>query len=432
MAMTEPLPELWLVRQRFQTPREADVAEAVRRELTRLRLAEKIRPGDSVALTAGSRGIADIVPILRATVAFLRGLGAEPFIIPAMGSHGGGTAEGQEALLAGYGIDESSVGAPIRSSIEVVEVGRHPAGGPIYLDRLASQADHIGVVARVKPHTSFVGSIESGLVKMMMIGLGKHEGAKEYHRVLVKEPWEPFVRSVAPLILESASIRFGLGIIENALDQTARIEGVRSDDFLAREPALLEEARQCMARLPVDELDLLIIDEIGKDISGAGADTNVMGRKNFPADSANGDPRVQRIYVRGLSKRTQGNATGIGLADFTSDRLIQSMNYETTVINCLTANHPLAAAIPVHFANDALAINAALSTVGLTARSKAKIAWIENTLQLEWMAITTGTAPIRDGSTLDPVRAMGWPFGDDGNLPSLSTLIESARAVAAS
>ena len=427
MSFRHPLPNLRLVRQKVDDTREEDIAAAIRREIARLSLSSTIKRGDSVALTAGSRGIANIPAILRETVSALRSLGAEPFIVPAMGSHGGGTAEGQEEVLSSYGITEKSVGAPIRASMEVVQIGEHREGGPIYLDKIASQADHIGVVARIKPHTSFRGSIESGLVKMMMIGLGKHEGAKEYHRILVKQAWEPFARSIAPIVLAKAPIRFGLAIVENALDETAIIEGVPADHFLDREPALLELAKKHMPRLPVDEVDLLIIDEIGKDISGSGADTNVMGRKATSdvneREIRNERPLVHRIFMRELTKNSHGNAAGIGLADFTTDRLVASMDYRSTVINCLTANHPLAAAIPIHFASDREVIEAALASAGLKSWAEAKIAWILDTLHVGYLAISSTYDLSQADPAVELVEEFSWTLDANGNLPKLASRI---------
>lgn len=419
---SEDLPGLQLIQQKIDPTRIEDVSAEVRRQLARLPLGDRIAPGDSVALTAGSRGIADIVPVLREAVASLRRLGAEPFVVPAMGSHGGGTAAGQEELLAGYGIHAESVGAPVRASMEVVEIGRHPLDGPIFLDRTAAEADHIGVVARVKPHTGFSGAIESGLVKMMMIGLGKHEGAKEYHRALLRAAWEPFARSVAETILRRADILFGLAIIENARDETAHIEGLRPDEFLLREPELLERARRNMPRLPFAEADLLIIDQIGKDVSGSGADTNVIGRKpsgdwNTSEGVAHG-PKIARLFIRGLTEATHGNAAGIGLADFTTDRLVEAMDYKATVINCLTANHPLAAAIPVHFRTDREAIVAALATVGLRDPRQAKVMWIRDTLHVEELAVSTHYDIAAADPKVEVLAALPWPFDAEGNLKS--------------
>jgi hypothetical protein len=427
MSFRHPLPGLRLVRQKVDSTREVDISAAVKRELDRLKLGSTIKPGESIALTAGSRGIANIPTILRATVEVLRSLGAKPFIVPAMGSHGGGTAEGQREVLASYGITEAAVNAPIRASMEVVRIGDHPEGGPVYIDRIASQADHIGIVARVKPHTSFQGSIESGLVKMMMIGLGKHEGAKEYHRILVRQPWEPFARSIAPIVLAKTPVRFGLAIVENALDETAHIEGVPANQFLEREPALLRIAKRHMPRLPVDEVDLLIIDEIGKDISGSGADTNVIGRKPSgdvnERDVRNTRPLVHRIFMRELSHHSHGNAAGIGLADFTTDRLVASMDYPSTVINCLTANHPLAAAVPIHFPSDREVIDAAIGTVGLKSWTDAHITWIIDTLRVEYLAVTATYDLSRMDPAVEVITDLPWKLDEKGNLPKLAQIV---------
>lgn len=427
MSFRHPLPALRLVRQKVDSTREGDISAAVKRELDRLNLRSLIKRGETVALTAGSRGIANIPIILRAAVAVLRELGAEPFIVPAMGSHGGGTADGQTEVLSSYGITEESVGAPIRASMEVIRIGDHPEGGPVYIDKIASQADHIGVVARIKPHTSFQGSIESGLIKMMMIGLGKHEGAKEYHRILVRKPWEPFARSIAPIVLAKTPVRFGLAIVENALDETAHIEGVHANQFLEREPALLQLAKKHMPRLPVDEVDLLIIDEIGKDISGSGADTNVMGRKPSgdvnDRDIRNTRPLVHRIFMRELSQHSHGNAAGIGLADFTTDRLVASMDYQSTVINCLTANHPLAAAVPIHFPSDRQVIDAAIGTVGLKSWMDARITWIIDTLRVEYLAVTATYDPGQMDPAVEVVTDLPWTLDRNGNLPKLASVV---------
>jgi hypothetical protein len=348
-------------------------------------LAAAIRPGETVALTAGSRGIAHIALILRSVVEYLRDLGASPFIVPAMGSHGGGTAEGQRAILESYGITEEFVGAPIRAGMEVVPLGDTAEGYPVVLDRHAASADHIGVVARVKPHTGFHGRIESGLLKMMMIGLGKHAGALEYHRILLEEPYDRVVRSVARTMLARAPVAFGLALVENARDETALVEAVAPARFEEREERLLERARELIGRLPLREADLLIVDEIGKDVSGAGMDTNVVGRKRAhrgdpgPAEQ----PVMRHIFVRGLTAHTHGNAAGIGFADFTTRRLVEAMDYRSTVINCLTGGVAEAAALPVWFDSDREAIDAALGLLGRRRPAEARILHIRNTLLLE-------------------------------------------------
>jgi hypothetical protein len=376
-----------------------------------------------VALTAGSRGIANIPRILRAAVSFLKDLGARPFLVPAMGSHGGGTAEGQRQLLESYGITESFVGAPIRASMEVVSLGNTPEGYPVHLDRHASEADHIGVVGRVKPHTGYHGPIESGLMKMMMIGLGKHTGALAYHRILLEQPFDPVVRSVGRVVCARASIAFGLAIVENAYDETALIEAVRPQTFEEREEHLLTLAKRYLARLPFAEADLLIVDEIGKDISGSGMDTNVVGRKRAfrQAPPPDGQPNMRHIFVRGLTERTHGNATGIGLADFTTARLVDAMNYKATIINCLTAGYPEAANLPVYFDTDREVVDAALKIIGTRPAESARVMRIRNTLSLEEIEISEPCLgePRAHGKFRVLGTALPLAFGTDGNLPGL-------------
>lgn len=410
------LPEMVRVRQQFASVREKDVPQAVRRELQKLELAGKVRPGQSVAVTAGSRGIANIAAILRETVAVLRELKAEPFIVPAMGSHGGATAEGQIEVLKSYGITQEFVNAPIRSSMEVVQIGVNEFGTPVYFDRFASEADHIAVVGRVKPHTGFAGEIESGLCKMMMIGLGKHKGAQTCHTALVTRPWEPFIRSVVEIVLAKMPILFGLAIVENAYDETALIEGVRPENIVEREKQLLKQAFEWMPRLPFAEADLLIIDEIGKEISGSGLDTNVVGLKSAPGQPPH--PTVRRILILDLSAKTHGNATGIGFADFTTTRVIEKMNYEATVVNCLTASHPEGAKLPIHFRTDREAIEAALNSVGLTDPSQAKVMHIRNTLQVGELEVSANYAMENSVNRLEPFGRSPLQFDAHGQLQS--------------
>jgi hypothetical protein len=412
-------PKMVRLRQHFERPRIDDVAGTVQKELHKLDLGRGIRPGNSIALTAGSRGIANIPVVLRAVVHFLKDLGARPFLVPAMGSHGGGTAEGQRHVLESYGITESFVGAPIKASMEVVSLGSTSDGFPVVLDKHAAEADHIGVVARVKPHTGYHGAIESGLCKMMMIGLGKHAGALAYHKILLDYPFDQVVRSVARAVRARAPIAFGLGLVENAHDETAWIEAVRPADFEPREEALLTRAKQALARLPFAEADLLIVDEIGKEISGSGMDTNVVGRKRAFRSTAPADqPQMRFIFVRGLSGHTHGNATGIGLADFTTTRLVRSMNYRATVINCLTAGYPESADLPVHFDSDREVIDAALAILGTRKPEDSRIMRIRNTLSLEeleasepCLAGPRGKVPF---SIVGPAHELG--FDTAGNL----------------
>jgi hypothetical protein len=416
-----PYPPIVRIRQQFERPQVEDLTGAVWTALARLDLGRTIRPGQTIALTAGSRGIANIPRVLRTTAVFLQELGARPFLVPAMGSHGGGTAEGQRRVLESYGITEESVGVPIRASMDVVSLGNTPEGYPVLLDRHAAEADHIGVVARVKPHTRFHGPIESGLLKMAMIGLGKHAGALAYHRILLEEPFDRVVRAVFRTL--RPRLTFGLGLVENAFDETAHVEAVPPDDFERREEAMLVLARRWLPRLPVRSVDLLIVDEIGKDISGSGMDTNVIGRKGDRRAAPEGpeQPAVRHIYVRGLSERTHGNATGIGLADFTSTRLVQGMNYRATVINCLTAGHPEGAFLPVHFETDREVIDAALAILGTREPEAARIVRIRNTLHLEEVEISEPCLAEPERATAFTVLGPPRPlvFDAQGNLPPL-------------
>jgi hypothetical protein len=366
-----------------------------------------------VALTAGSRGIANIPVVLRSLATFLKDLGAQPFLVPAMGSHGGGTAEGQRKVIESYGITEAFVGAPIRASMDVVSLGTTAEGYPVVLDRHASEADHIGIVARIKPHTGYHGPIESGLLKMSMIGLGKHAGALAYHRILLEQPFDPVVRSVSRTVRAGAPIAFGLGLVENAYEETAHIEAVRPDDFEPREEQMLILAKRWLARLPLRQADLLVVDEIGKDISGSGMDTNIIGRKRAfrNAPPLEGQPAMHHIFVRGLSERTHGNATGIGNADFTTTRLIRAMDYRATIINCLTAGYPEGANLPVHFDTDREVIDAALVIIGTRSAQDARILRIRNTLHLGEMEISE-------------------PCLDDASKTTTFTLVGSATALA--
>ncbi len=408
------------IRQQFERPRVENIPAAVRGELERLDLGKTIRPGQTVALTAGSRGIANIPLILKAVVSFLRDLGARPFLVPTMGSHGGGTAEGQRHVLESYGITEGFVGAPVRASMDVVALGTTAEGFPVVLDRHASEADHIGVVARVKPHTGYHGPVESGLLKMMMIGLGKHAGALTYHRILLERPFDQVVRSVGRTVLARAPIAFGLGIVENAYDETARLQGLRPTEFEPREEELLTLARRWMASLPYHQADLLVIDEIGKNISGSGMDTNIVGRKRaFRTDKApENQPVMRLIFVRGLTDKTHGNASGIGLADFTTTRLVRSMNYQATVINCLTAGYPEGATLPVHFDTDRQVLDAALAIIGTRTPEQGRVIHVRNTLDLEEVEISEPCLAEPNPATRFAVEGRPYPlaFDAEGNL----------------
>jgi hypothetical protein len=382
-----PLPRVFLVRQLFPRPRVEDLVEEVRQTLTRLALTERIRPGQTVALTAGSRGIAQIARIVKTTVEYLKEIGAQPFIVPAMGSHGGATAEGQRRVLESYGIREETVGAPIRSSMGVVLLGHTQQGIPIYCDRLAWEADHIAIINRVRPHTAYHGRVESGLLKMALIGLGKHVGAQQYHSAILKLGYESVLESVTSELLRRNKIAFGLAILENAYDEIAWVEAVRPEEFFTREPQLLDRARRWMPRLPFTRLDVLIVDRIGKNISGSGMDTNIVGRKRGAPPEAP-LPEIRRIVVRDLTEETEGNATGIGLADFIHCRVAERLDHHATVVNCLAASHPFAATIPVCCDTDRTALTLALRTIGPVDPRRARLVRIPDTAHLELVYVS--------------------------------------------
>ena len=384
-----------------------------------------IQPGQSVAITAGSRGIANIHIIIKSIVDHLKGLGAEPFVVPAMGSHGGATAEGQQGIVEGYGITEDYVGCPIRSSMETVIVCDAKEGFPVHFDKNAYGADHVVVCGRVKPHTTFVGDIESGLMKMMLIGLGKYEGAKTYHRAIKDHSFGQIVRSVAKEVLSTCRIVAGLAIVENGYDETARITAVGPNEFEEREKELLVLAKQWMPRLPFKQADLLVVDQIGKNISGSGMDSNVVGRK-FLEHRAGDDewPKVRTIFLRGLTEETHGNATGIGMAEFALTRAVDAMDVAITRRNCITGGSPTGAMIPLHYQTDKEVLEATLPEMGLTAVPDTKVMWIHNTLEVS--ELECSVAYLNEARQSNEIEILSeprpLPLDNAGNLPDVTEL----------
>ncbi len=386
----QKFPRMALVSQELYRVEIADVTKAVGEAIAGLALGDKIKPGMRVAIPAGSRGIDRIDVVLKAVVDTLKEMGAAPFIYPAMGSHGGATPEGQVSILNHYGITEATMGVPILASMEVVEVGVTARGVPVYLDRHASEADALVVVNRIKTHTKFDGEIESGLFKMMAIGMGKHQGASVYHRAAVDHGMEAIIVDAGKMILAKYPVLFGLGIVENGVDRITRIEAFSPDTMLEGEKRLLKFSKEVMAKIPFDHLDLLIIDEIGKNISGTGMDTKVIGRHRDLIGEFWIHPHPKRIFVRDLTEASEGNATGIGLADFTTQRCVNKIDRRKTAVNCITALSPEKAALPLTFPTDREAIEAALQTVGLKPLSELRVVHIKNTLDLETLAVSEG------------------------------------------
>lgn len=414
------IPQTFRVRQNFPAEVVADIPATVAAELSRLDLGKRVKPGQSVAITCGSRGIANIAVIIKACVDHIKKLGGKPFIVPAMGSHAGGTAEGQKGLIAGYGVTEEAMGCEIRATMETVIVCQAAEGFPVHFDKNAFGADHVLVVGRIKPHTMFVGDVESGLMKMMLIGLGKHNGAIIYHQVIKNYSFPQIIRSVAKEVLDKCRILAGLGIVENAYDQTGRIKAVATHEFEAREAELLTLAKEWLPRLPFKEADVLLVDEIGKNLSGTGMDTNVIGRKYNDHEPRDFEfPKVKRIIVRDLTEETHGNASGIGIAEFCRSRVVEKTDNHSTWVNCLTAGHVTACMVPIHFPTDHELVDKAIPTVGLVTADTVKVIWIHNTLELSEVECSKAywnEAKTRSDLTiLKEPRPL--PFDKAGNLP---------------
>jgi hypothetical protein len=418
-------PQIFRVRQTFERPLVTDIPGEVASQLASLSLQEVVKPGQSVAITAGSRGIANIHLVIRAIVEHFKGLGANPFIVPAMGSHGGGTAEGQRGIIEGYGITEAFCGCPIRASMDTVVVCQAAEGFAVHFDKHAFGADHVVVCGRVKPHTGFYGDIESGLMKMMLIGLGKHAGAKIYHRAIKDHSFGQIVRSVAREVLSKCRVVAGMAIVENGYDETAKIAAVAPREFEDREKELLVLAKQWLPSLPFKLADILMIDEIGKNISGTGMDTNVVGRKYLDHIAAEDEwPKIRNIIIRGLTTETHGNATGIGLAEFALTRAIDAIDIPVTRTNCLTGGHATGAMIPIHYSSDREVLDASLPIIGLTEPIDAKLMWIHNTLDVA--EVECSTAYLDEARARNDLEIVSdprpLPFDPSGVLPSVARL----------
>ncbi len=413
-------PRIFRVRQTFERTRVGDVVVEVERELARLHLRARIQPGQTVAITAGSRGIANIHLIIKAAVDHFKGLGAQPFIVAAMGSHGGGTSEGQRRILTDYGITEEFCGCPIRSSMETVVLDQTPEGIPVHFAQDAAAADHVLVVGRIKPHTRLLGEHQSGLMKMMLIGLGKHAGALVYHRAFADYSFDQIVRSAAQRVIQKGRVLAGLGIVENAYEETALIRAVWPADMEAQELELLALARRWLPRLPFDQADILLLDEIGKEISGCGMDSNVVGRKMQLHQAAPEEfPKIKRIIVRGLTEQTHGNATGLGYSEFCLTRAVKAMDTRSTWINVNTAGNPAVGMVPPHYDTDHETLTVALGTVGLVEPPRAKLLWIRNTLDV--VEVECSEAYLEAARQRSDLEVLSEPrplaFDDAGNLP---------------
>ena len=368
------------IRQSFARERIGDIENATVARLAAMR--SLIKPGASIAIAAGSRGVANIARIVKAAVGFARDAGAKPFIVPAMGSHGGATAEGQAAVLASYGITEQAMDCSIRATMEVVELPNDGLKTKLFMDRFAWESDGVIVVNRIKPHTDFHGDFESGLAKMMVIGLGKERQAFEMHGFGV-HGLRDLVPQAAKRLLATGKIIGGIGIVENAYDETAIIEAIPAANIWTREPQLLTLAKQNMPRLPVEELDVLIVDRFGKNISGTGMDTNIIGRTHIVGEPEPASPRIKMIVVTDLTDESHGNATGMGFADIVTRRLYKKIDFTATYKNVVTAGFPDRAKLPMVMETDREAIDLALRGAGCRDTARARVVRIGDTLHLD-------------------------------------------------
>ncbi|MHA2289305.1 MAG: lactate racemase domain-containing protein, partial [Promethearchaeota archaeon] len=320
--MERNFPLIRCVHQSVKNPPIADLKGDLRAKMVEFNLKDLVKPNDVVAITAGSRGINNLNIILKSLVDYLKELKTSPFIIPAMGSHGGGTAEGQQQILTDYGITEDAMGCPIKASMEVVEICESEFGTPVYLDRYASLADKIIVVNKINSHSEFIGEVESGLSKMCLIGLGKHKGAITYHQIIDRFGWPRVSESILKVVLENAPIICGVAVVQNINNQPSQLHILHPEEFSTKEPELLKNYKNNTEHLPFKELDLLIVDEMGKNIFGAGMDTNITGRKEGSS------MQVRWLFVRDLTEESHGNSQGVGLADFTTKRLVEKIDYD--------------------------------------------------------------------------------------------------------
>jgi hypothetical protein len=417
-SILEPVrvPRMAKVRQLFPDQRLADVAGAVRRELARPGIGDRIRPAMRVAVTVGSRGIANLPAIVRAVVAGVKDRGGLPFVFPAMGSHGGATAQGQSALLEALGITEASVGAPIRSGMETVVVGHTERGQEVHLDRCAAEADGIIVLNRVKPHTAFRGDYESGLMKMMAIGMGNQKGAECCHAQGFARMAENIPRC-GKVVLEQAGILFGLAVLENAFDTTCRIEAVPKAEIATREPELLREAKALMPRILIRRFDVLVVDRIGKNFSGSGADPNITGTYCTYCAGADG-PEFQRYVVLDLSEETHGSALGVGMADITTRRLFDQADFDACYPNSLTYREPRTVKMPMVMASDRLALQAAIFTCVDLGPEGPRIVRLANTAHIGEIQVSEALLPeVRETPGLELLEAPAeLPFSAGGDL----------------
>ncbi len=385
--LNRPLPKLYRVRQQFDDTRLEDVEGAVRAQLALPQITELVQPGARIAVAVGSRGIRDLYTVVSTTVSCLKELGACPFIVSAMGSHGGGTEEGQREVLAGYGITEENLGVPVVTAVDTVSLGETVSGRPVWFDRAAFEADLVVPINRVKLHTDFVGPLQSGLCKMLVIGLGNHKGCSAVH----EEPSEHFaqvIEEAAALILEKAPIGFGIAILENAYDRTCHVEAVPAAGFIAREKELVLQARANMPYIMLPEADVIVCGEIGKDVSGAGFDPNILGRSSVLKTFVLHIPKYQKLVLLDVTPASHGNGIGVGLFDVITRRVADQLDLEAMYANAIACNCLGDASIPCTVEDGDTALRVALKCCRGIDRENPKVIRIQNTLHLEYIEVS--------------------------------------------
>jgi len=416
-------PALHVLKQNYKTAASADAESSVANELERANLLGPVLAGQKVVITAGSRGVDSMVEVLRSLSEAVRAKGADPVILPAMGSHGGGTASGQVEVLEHLGINSETVGAPIHNRLEPIKIA-DVEGMPVFADRAAVDADHILLVNRIKEHSEFIGEIESGLIKMAVVGLGRIAGAEVMHQMAVGISYARAIKSIAQALFSNLRILGGIAILEDKTNQFRRLEAVLQDAVFEREPELLQESRQFHAMLPFTQLDVLLVDEIGKETSGAGFDTKVIGRIRNIYEKECEQPRITRIVLRDLSEKTAGNAIGIGLADFVHRRVVEKMNPEITALNSITAVAPEKGMVPITLPSDRRALEAAFQSIGPWDTESVRMAWIINTSDLNCLAVSPALAKeAKLGGLSISEQPFELPFDSNGDLAGLRECI---------
>ncbi|MCP1306047.1 lactate racemase domain-containing protein [Paenibacillus tyrfis] len=410
-----PMPQMVRIRQKFDGTRLERPTEDLERELAKPGAIDRIKPGQQVAVAVGSRGVANIAAFTRMTIDAIKRAGAHPFIVPCMGSHGGATAEGQKEVLHHLGVTEEAMGVRIRSTMEVVQIDQLPNGLPVYVDKYAYEADAIVVINRVKPHTAFRGKIESGIMKMISIGLGKQKGAEACHQLGFKYMAEN-VPAMARIMIEKLPILFGVALVENAYDETCIVEVLPAAQVEEREMVLLEIAKARLPKILFDQIDVLVIDYIGKNISGDGMDPNITGR--YPTPYAHGGPDVSKMVVLDTTPETKGNANGVGTADFTTQRLVDKMDLAATYANGLTSTVCAPTKIATTLENDLYAIKAAVKTCNILDYTQCRLVRIRDTLHLGEIEISVN---LLEEAKLHPdIEILTEPydlsFNSEGNL----------------